>query len=419
MNIALYLIKANIFLIAFGLIYQAFLRRETFFQLNRFYLITAAVLSLVIPLFEFESIAAAAGNLVVFLPEFIAGSSDAAAGTSSFSWALLLQVIYTTGAAYVAVQILKGLWQVRALRNRYPARREDDVVIVQTHGELPTFSFFHYLFWGSEGSTEDTASIMKHELVHIRQRHSIDLLFFESIRLVFWYNPIAWWGKKAVAENHEYIADASVLEYSNQTDYSVLLLSQTFGVTPTGITHSFNNQSLLKRRITMMNKKPSTPIAKLKYLMLVPMIGGMLWVSSCAKDGTDKTIPPPPPIPESGAVTSDDLKVVDGMKVHLDVDKLPEFPGGKDALYTYLGNNIKYPDAAKEAGIEGKVIVEFTITKEGEIENVVAKNALGGGLDIEAVNVIGGMPNWVPAMKDGEAVAVQFTMPIAYQLAQE
>lgn len=421
MNIALYFIKANIFLLAFALIYQAFLRRETFFQLNRFYLIAAGVLSLVIPLFEIESISAVAGNLVLELPEFMVGSSDVVATSSSFSWTIVLQGIYMVGALFVAFQIVKGLLQVRALRNKYPARRQDDVVMVQTRGELPTFSFFHYLFWGSEDSTEEAASIMKHELVHIRQRHSLDLLFFEIIRLVFWYNPIAWWGKKAVAENHEYIADASVLnEHSNRTDYSVLLLSQTFGVTPTGITHSFNNQSLLKRRIMMMNKKPSTPIAKLKYLLLVPMIGGMLWVSSCAKEATDKAVlPPPPPIPEAGVATPDNVKVVDGVKVYADVDEMPQFPGGKEALFKYLSENIKYTEQAKAANIEGKVMVQFIITEEGKVRDVKALNELGGGLDIEAVNVISGMPDWIPATKEGKPVGIQFTLPIAYRMPAE
>ena len=98
------------------------------------------------------------------------------------------------------------------------------------------------------------------------------------------------------------------------------------------------------------------------------------------------------------------------------VEKMPEFTGGKQAMYKYISNNIKYPKQAKTENIQGKVFIEFIIEKDGKISNVKVKRGIGGGCDEEALRVIRNMPSWIPGKQRGENVRVVYTIPIKFNL---
>ncbi len=98
------------------------------------------------------------------------------------------------------------------------------------------------------------------------------------------------------------------------------------------------------------------------------------------------------------------------------VEKMPEFPGGIQALFSYLGKNIEYPDLAKDAKIEGKVYITFVVNSKGEIDNVMVLRGIGGGCDEEAVRVVKSMPTWIPGKQRGKSVKVQYNLPINFIL---
>ena len=98
------------------------------------------------------------------------------------------------------------------------------------------------------------------------------------------------------------------------------------------------------------------------------------------------------------------------------VEKMPEFPGGEDALYKYLSKNLKYPDIAKEQNLQGKVYVQFIVEKDGSISNPKAIRDIGGGCGEEAVRVVRGMPKWTPGKQRTQTVRVQYTLPVVFQL---
>jgi periplasmic protein TonB len=98
------------------------------------------------------------------------------------------------------------------------------------------------------------------------------------------------------------------------------------------------------------------------------------------------------------------------------VESYPIFPGGDKAMFKYLADNIKYPLKARETGVEGKVLIGFTLTNEGFVANVYVKSGIGGGCDEEARRVVASMPQWVPATQMGKKVAIQFTLPITFKL---
>ena len=98
------------------------------------------------------------------------------------------------------------------------------------------------------------------------------------------------------------------------------------------------------------------------------------------------------------------------------VEEMPKYPGGTNELYKFLGANIKYPQLAKDNGIEGRVFVNFVVEKDGEISNIKILRGIGSGCDDEAIRVIGLMPKWTPGKQHGKNVRVSYNLPIKYSL---
>ncbi len=98
------------------------------------------------------------------------------------------------------------------------------------------------------------------------------------------------------------------------------------------------------------------------------------------------------------------------------VEQMPEYPGGPSALLEYLATNIRYPESAEKAGIQGRVIVTFVVMKDGSISNAKIVKSVSPELDTEALRVLSAMPNWTPGMQNGKAVNVKYTVPISFAL---
>jgi len=151
--------------------------------------------------------------------------------------------------------------------------------------------------------------------------------------------------------------------------------------------------------------------------------------------------PPPPPAPTTQIIDDEEIEdelIIEDMEVDEEtkvevifeeaeeevmeeeiftiVEKMPEFPGGTEQLFRYLGKNIEYPPMAKDAGIKGKVYVTFVVDKDGSIKDVKVLRGIGGGCDEEAIRVVKGMPKWNPGKQRGKAVRVQYNLPINFIL---
>jgi protein TonB len=98
------------------------------------------------------------------------------------------------------------------------------------------------------------------------------------------------------------------------------------------------------------------------------------------------------------------------------VEQMPSFPGGDQKMYEYLGKNIKYPQIARESGIQGRVFVNFVVEPDGSVSNVKVLRGIGGGCDEEAMRVVKGMPKWTPGKQRGKAVRVSYTLPVVFKL---
>jgi protein TonB len=112
----------------------------------------------------------------------------------------------------------------------------------------------------------------------------------------------------------------------------------------------------------------------------------------------------------------DEEESAEEMQIFMVVESMPEYPGGEAALYKYLAENIKYPQMAKESGIQGRVFVTFVVERNGKVTDVRVLRGIGGGCDEEAIRVVGDMPSWTPGKQRGKSVRVQYNLPVKFTL---
>jgi len=247
----LYLLESGICVSLFYLIYRTFLKNETYFFINRLILILAIPISLAIPFIRIASPIAASS--------FIEGTySTGEANTATanpFGLSEILLLVYFIGVVFFLIRFLYKLSQLLLMIKQYGFHIFDGVKIVVTEEETAPFSFFNYFFINKDDvKGPDFDRIMAHELAHIRQYHSIDLVLLELFTAFQWFNPFVWPYKESLKETHEYLADHAVIAQGcSKTKCQLLIFEQLVGLNLFEFTNNFN-QSLIKRRITMMAK---------------------------------------------------------------------------------------------------------------------------------------------------------------------
>jgi hypothetical protein len=161
---------------------------------------------------------------------------------------------------------------------------------VNLENSRDAFSFFNYIFIGKQLVKEERETILKHEWVHVKQKHSLDMLFFEILRIFFWFNPFIYMYQNRISVVHEFLADAEAVKH-NKAQYYQNLLSQVFNAKQVSFINPFFKQSLIKKRIVMLQKSKSKQVQLVKYALLIPMVFGMLVYSSCSNENNANNLP--------------------------------------------------------------------------------------------------------------------------------
>lgn len=286
-----YILQTVAFQVFFLIIYDLFLKKETFFNWNRAYLIGTAFLAFTLPFLKFESIKAIVPEpMVVRLPEVIIGEvspilmdeasmiqpKQMSEQAMSFSW----DHIWMLGMVLAALILAYKLIKISTLWRKNPKRWKGNILMVYLLNSHSAFSFFNTIFLGTSIETEKQAHIVQHEMVHIQQKHSLDLLGFEILRIIFWFNPLIYMYQNRLAMLHEFIADAQAVKHKGKSEYYQSLLSQVFETQRISFINPFFNQSSIKKRIIMLSKSKSKQIHLIKYALLIPMVLGMLMYTS-------------------------------------------------------------------------------------------------------------------------------------------
>jgi hypothetical protein len=263
-----YVLESGCCLALFFLIYRILLRNETYFFLNRFYLVSALLLSFVIPGLNIAS--PFIESPPAEAPPLLAGTRGAPA--ASFGPAEILLYVYLCGVALFLLRLIFHLAKLHSVIRRSGFRDCGDVKIVPVDGDFAPFSFFHVVFLNERSiGRDDLERILAHERVHIRQGHSLDVLLMELVIILEWFNPFVWPYKKSLQETHEYLADCGVIAQGfSATRYKLLLFEQHVGAQLFEFANNFK-QSQIKRRLTMMSKIKSRNAAKLKLLCVLPL----------------------------------------------------------------------------------------------------------------------------------------------------
>ena len=432
-----YILKSAACLAVFYLFYKLLMSRDTFHRFNRFALLGLLVLSSLLPLVEASvNSPAAVQETMLTLEQLLLmadiqpeGESMAAATPSAtVLWLRAALLVYLTGIVFFIVRNLCSLARLdrlirqgkrEALDSYLPDRKEKNVRLVVHDHDIAPFSWMHWIVIARKDLEENGREILIHELAHIRNRHSWDLLLADLCIFVQWFNPAAWLLKQELQNIHEYEADETVLrEGVNARNYQMLLIKKAVGTRLYSMANSFNHSSL-KKRITMMLKEKSNPWARAKYLYILPLAA--LAVTAFAR-------------PEVSAVADEisAVKVIapavhDSIQPNVQtavaapssaLDQMPEFPGGMEALNTYLRNNIRYPQEAQKAGIQGQVIIQFIVSKDGSITDAEVVESVDPQLDAEGLRLIKNMPRWKPGMRKGQAIRVKQTLPIRFAFTE-
>ncbi|HEV7382188.1 MAG TPA: M56 family metallopeptidase, partial [Dyadobacter sp.] len=278
MEALLYLAKVNLCWVLFYSCYWLLFKRHTFFKWNRAYLLVSLLASFAIPLITFSEDVVIATPLTqvmqvpasVSYPEATVVFSHGE--TASFDWTKLFFVAYLAGAAVFFFQLIKGLLAIRELLRKNEQLAFDDYTLIllplSTY-EQGSFSFFNWLMVSQQDYEEHLDTVLRHELVHIRQKHSYDIIFIEILKVIFWFNPIVWLYKKSLQEVHEFLADEGA---PNRERYATFLIGYGHHSPVQTLTNPFFSSSLLKSRIKMIYKNRTSRWLLGKYLMIIPVL---------------------------------------------------------------------------------------------------------------------------------------------------
>ena len=398
----IYILESGICMLTFYLLYKFLLSRDTFFSVNRTYLLCTALISFLIPMFNYSAPISSEPIYSIPLETIVVSVGNIEKSVENdFSYWEIIAIIYLTGLSIFLIRFIIQLLQIYSLVRKNGINKIDGYKIVFSDGKFSPFSFFNIIFLDNSFEYNSrTSQILVHEKIHIDKLHTLDILLFEFITIVQWFNPIIWYYKSALKDLHEFQADEGVIAMGfDKINYQKLILEQISGAGLFKMAHNFNYQSI-KRRFTMLTKSRTRKLAILKLLMLIPL--SLLLAISFACTENDEI-----------SFLKDNLH--EPTENYVDVDSFPQFPGGWKAQANYFANNIQTPNEFIKRGIPGKVTVAFDVMKDGSIRNAKISQSiemgerwkhdkLGYGCDEIAIKAINNMPKWKPAIYKGKPV---------------
>ncbi|MDD3332372.1 MAG: TonB family protein [Proteiniphilum sp.] len=450
----IYLIEANIALSLFFILYRLLLKSDTFLQLRRFYFLSVILFSLLYPLmtvplphsisafFTQESVEAVSA-VYIGEPVMEIITVEESVPTREINMIRIGVVIYFSITLLFIVRFLIQLISILRVRLKSKPAEIFGTEVYRLKDDITPFSFFNLIFIHTDKHSDaELTQILLHEQTHVRQLHSVDILLIESLTLLFWWNPFVWLMKREMAMNLEYLADQGVLMCGvNSREYQYHLLRLTYQETAVPIVNNFN-VSQLKQRIMMMNQSKSPAYKVGRYLLVLPLVVLFLTANSIyaaqREPADDETKMLNPAVAElrQEQLSVDNMLTPELMQAELEdqslqqpppekkeeeifviVENQPEFPGGMGALMKLIGDSIRYPVEAQQKGIQGRVICNFVVMKDGSISDLQIVRGVDPLLDAEALRVLKLMPDWKPGKQRGQAVNVRFTLPVVFRLS--
>ena len=465
-NFIIYLFKVSISIALFYGLHMLLLRNETFMKLRRSYFVFALIFSLVYPAISIDlgtmeryelPLPAYLMSEIVVMVDRQTNNSSLTELSNSITSSQVVFGMMLLGSMSLLIRFFIQLTSLLLRLRKSDYRTQDGCLLTFVeNNSIASFSFFRWIVVNKENKTESQIDdIIRHEKAHSHQLHSIDVIAYQIFCILFWWNPFAWLLQKEMKLNLEYLADGEVQKHeADLQTYQYTLLQISIANTGVAFINNFN-VSQLKKRITMMNKKRTSALWTSKFLLVVPLamalVLGNVQCSSDAEKVTNKedtmhiTQNADGNFDVSTSAAEIDSKE-NAKDIYTIVEEMPRFPGGEQEMMKFIGQNLRYPTLAQEAGAQGRVIIRFTVDTDGNIvnpevirNNVTLENQLDemvviaynngikekttisladahSEIDKEALRVVKMMPKWAPGKQNGKEVSVYFTLPILFRL---
>lgn len=272
-DLFVYLLRSGACLAIFYVFFRLSLMKDTNFSLNRAFLLGSAVLSLVLPLLRIPSPIA---KTVIHSPSpalpLTAEAATVARSAPALELADVLLAVYAAGAGLFLLLFLIRIGRLALLAGRCGCERRRGLKIVLCGRSGASFSFFNFVFLDRESvPAGDFDRILAHELAHVRQLHSFDIVLSEVLTVIQWFNPFVWPYRRSLRETHEYLADRAVIAQGcGLARYQLLIVEQHVGGRLLELASSFRT-SQIKRRIAMLSKQQTKGLARWKPLLILPL----------------------------------------------------------------------------------------------------------------------------------------------------
>lgn len=374
MTLTGYLFQVSTYLIVFYAFYEIAVKGQTFFMLNRIYLLSVIVFSLAIPLTRIQWLLqkeVIQQTLSVTVQFALTRVQPIQQFTSSLD--RLTLPVYITGTTLSSVLFI---WRLMGLKK---------TAIKSSKNKA--FSFFKFKV--VDQTLPDYPIINVHEQVHVRQLHSADILFVELMGILFWFNPVIYCYKRSIKRVHEYLADRAAARYmGDNKSYALLLFHKSIGLSPV-LANSFQNTSLLKSRIYMLQREQSRKLTLWRYIAIVPIIAIMLLFSSASI-------------------------IHKGNKFET---YAPAFPGGLQRFQSYLIKAVK-TSKTLDHKFHGNVLIGFIIDADGAVTEIKILESTNTALNKEAIKIMEMCPKWLPGYQNGISVKVQYQVNLKFEPAK-
>ena len=454
----IYSLQTIVLQVLFLAVFEILFKKETFFKANRFYLLGSLILSLLLPLIQIPVEAIVHEQAVYQLEEIVITKNVSEIylknGLENYSSVFMF---YLIGVAFFsALFIFKvGKLLTYIMSAKKSNQNKGNIILVSNSNQA--FSFFNKVFIGADNQNIDV--ILKHELVHAKQLHSLDILFMELLKIIFWFNPILYLYHNRIVALHEFEADFKSAD-SDRKKYFEVLLCEVLNCNSISFTNNFYNQSLIKKRIVMLQKSKSKKHGVVKYLLAIPVIvlSMTLFSTTVVAQETKKleqkvekvvekkanpkktetqTAPNSKVVPvydkeKSQIVELSEVRSAEEVAKQIPfavVEEVPMFKGCEgvdksaqfDCFQKEMTNHIKlhftYPKEAMENNIQGRVQVEYLIDEIGNVEVYRVKGPENAQpLEEEARRIIKLLPQFTPGKQSGKAIAVRHVVPITFRM---
>ena len=374
----IYIAQSSLCLAMLYLPFRFWLRKEACFHTNRYILLGMTILSFTLPLLRFPWLMQ---ETIIRIPEVVIVGQSVSTPESQFviSWTMVAICLYLSGSFFL---LIKRLYEWINLNLFIPRgciwiNEEEGVhIYCHAHPVIP-FSWMNQIVISEEDYQENGHAILLHEKGHIQCRHTWDMIWISCVQVVQWFNPFVWLLSKDLQAIHEYEADRWTIDQGEDLmTYQLLLIERGSKQPPFPLTNHFRN-SMIRKRILMMNQYPLSSRIRMRYICLFPIVIAMVWMLS--------------------------------PKSEISKEEYSELPS---EVFQYLGRHCKYPTSAIQKGIQGEVVLQMSLDGEGDLQTLKVVKSIDPLLETEALQIIQKMPKW----KTGKEGITQYIIPITFNL---